>query len=131
MFNGSHRPDIYVLLTQSSKWLFLTSGGALLQEVTQAPRLRRLVCINQHKRKEHGRWCGRILWTELGGGELLPLTFHWSGLSHMVTPPAGEAGKGGPVLCLRGRQRGFMISWQSLPHCPSPLPNQDSLRKKE
>lgn len=37
---------------------------------------------------------GRSPWTRLGGGELPLIT------SHMVTPPAADAVKGGPALCL-------------------------------
>lgn len=66
------------------------------------------VCFNQWERKEHGGWyIGVILWTRLGNGELLPLAFHWPGPSHMATPPARDAGKCGPALCLRRRGDGF------------------------
>lgn len=41
--------------------------------------------------------CGRILWAKLGGGELIPVIFHWQGLRHMATPPGREAGECGPV----------------------------------
>ena len=33
----------------------------------------------------------------LGGGDLIPLTFHWWGLRHTATPPAREAGARDPV----------------------------------
>lgn len=52
--------DIYVLLTQSPKWLFLIREvGPLFQKAIQRPgllRLLMLICINQWKRKGHGGW---------------------------------------------------------------------------
>lgn len=46
-----------------------------------------------------------FFWAGLGG-ELLPLTFPWPGLSHMATSPAREAAECGPALCLGVRRNG-------------------------
>lgn len=74
---------------------------------------------------------GKILWIRLGSGELRLLTFCWPGLSHMVTPPAREARKGGQTLCLRGRGYGFHDYMTTSAILSSPPQNHDSLSQEE
>lgn len=74
---------------------------------------------------------GRVLWTKLGGGELFTLTFHWPGSvtwSHFLQ---GRLGRGVQPCAQEEANMSFIIRWRSLPHCPSPLPNQDSHTQKE
>lgn len=74
---------------------------------------------------------GKILWIRLGSGELRPLTFCWPGLSHMVTPPARKARKGGQTLCLRGRGYGFHDYMTTSAILSSRPQNHDSLSQEE
>lgn len=75
--------------------------------------------------------CGRILWARLGGGELIPMTFHWRGLRHMATPPGTEAGECGPGP----RRRSWVLSLAgNCCHSVPPTPAQIRIllaRKKE